>query len=259
MAMAMQVSSRSKSAAAAAPLLLVLGFCFDLAAANGKIFYINWNTTNSIFRIDNTDHVFDLNKGNPQFDYDQVNIVCPMYPPDKNDDNAEKYIIYNVSKEEYDTCRITNPNPRVIAICDKPHKLLFFTITFRPFSPQPGGLEFFPGRDYYFISTSTKDDLHRRIGGWCSTHNMKLVFRVCCQQEPPPTPAPPPPAPPPTAPRTTSTSTTPKSFLKKTPKPEKSLNDVLKSEELSFSGSRRPSLLPLVLPILIVVLYSLSR
>ncbi|KAG8042090.1 hypothetical protein G9C98_000081 [Cotesia typhae] len=88
-----------------------------------------------------------------------------------------------VSKEEYETCRITNPSPRVIAVCDKPTKTMYFTITFRPFTPQPGGLEFLPGHDYYFISTSSKDDLHRRIGGRCSTHNMKVVFKVCCAND----------------------------------------------------------------------------
>lgn len=56
-----------------------------------------------------------------------------------------------VSKEEYDTCRITNPNPKIIAVCNQPHKLMYFTITFRSFTPQPGGLEFQPGEDYYFI------------------------------------------------------------------------------------------------------------
>lgn len=105
----------------------------------------------SRFRIDNTDHIIDVNKGNVQFEYDQVNIICPVYPPGTYDEDAEKYIIYNVSKEEYETCRITNPNPRIIAICDKPYKLMYFTITFRPFTPQPGGLEFLPGKDYYFI------------------------------------------------------------------------------------------------------------
>lgn len=127
-----------------------------------------------------------------------MNIICPVYAPGTYDEDAEKYIIYNVSKEEYETCRITNPNPRIIAICDKPYKLMYFTITFRPFTPQPGGLEFLPGKDYYFIckkifprrkpnrqqfliaATSSKDDLHRRIGGRCSTNNMKIVFKVCC-------------------------------------------------------------------------------
>ncbi|EFN73891.1 Ephrin-B1 [Camponotus floridanus] len=136
------------------------------------------------FRIDNTDHIIDVNKNNAAFEYDQVNIICPVYPPDSYvDDDAEKYIIYNVSKEEYETCRITNPSPRVIAVCDKPRKMMYFTITFRPFTPQPGGLEFLPGHDYYFISTSSKDDLHRRIGGRCTSHNMKVVFKVCCGNE----------------------------------------------------------------------------
>lgn len=94
-----------------------------------------------------------MNKNNIPFEYDQVNIICPVYTPGTHEDDAEKYIIYNVSKEEYDTCRITNPNPRIIAVCDKPYKLMYFTITFRSFTPQPGGLEFRPGQDYYFICT----------------------------------------------------------------------------------------------------------
>jgi ephrin-B len=148
-----------------------------------KSFYIHWNTSNPIFRIDNTDHVISVNQGNTQFDYDQVNIICPVYTPGTHEDDAEKYIIYNVSKEEYEACRITNPNPRIIAVCDKPNKLMYYTITFRPFTPQPGGLEFPPGQDYYFISTSSKDDLHRRIGGRCASNNMKVIFKVCCRPE----------------------------------------------------------------------------
>nr|XP_036231905.1 uncharacterized protein LOC106621295 isoform X4 [Bactrocera oleae] len=148
-----------------------------------KTFYMHWNTSNSIFRIDNTDHIIDVNKGNLAFEFDQVHIICPVYEPGTFENETEKYIIYNVSKVEYETCRITNATPRVIAICDKPQKLMFFTITFRPFTPQPGGLEFLPGNDYYFISTSSKDDLYRRIGGRCSTNNMKVVFKVCCAPE----------------------------------------------------------------------------
>ncbi|GAB0092113.1 Ephrin [Sergentomyia squamirostris] len=154
-----------------------------------KTFYMHWNTTNSIFRIDNTDHIIDVNKGNLAFEYDQVHIICPVYEPGTFDNETEKYIIYNVSKAEYETCRITNANPRIIAVCDKPQKLMFFTITFRPFTPQPGGLEFLPGNDYYFISTSSKDDLHRRIGGRCSTNNMKVVFKVCCSDKKTATPS----------------------------------------------------------------------
>merc|ERR1712095_38161 len=92
-----------------------------------------------------------------------------------------KICVYSVSKTEYDSCRITQPNPRIIAVCDRPYELMYFTITFRSFTPTPGGLEFRPGHSYYFISTSSRNDLHRRVGGGCSTHNMKVTFRVASE------------------------------------------------------------------------------
>ncbi|KAJ8950944.1 hypothetical protein NQ318_008383 [Aromia moschata] len=156
-------------------VILTFGFHWFVLAtlpSNAKFYTIHWNSSNPIFRIDNTDNIIDVNRNNVKFEYDQVNLICPVYTPGTRDEDMEKYIIYNVSKDEYETCRITNPNPRIIAVCDKPYKLMYFTITFRPFTPQPGGLEFLPaiyfhriGHDYYFISTSTSDDLHRRIGG----------------------------------------------------------------------------------------------
>ena len=140
---------------------------------------IYWNTTNPIFRIDNTDHIIDINAGgNLPTEYDQANIICPRYRSGTSPANVETYIIYNVSREEYETCRILHPNPRIVAVCDKPQKLIYFTITFRSFTPTPGGLEFKPGVDYYFISTSSRNDLYRQIGGRCTSHNMKLVFKV---------------------------------------------------------------------------------
>ncbi|KAF0295801.1 Ephrin-A5 [Amphibalanus amphitrite] len=168
------------------PLMsLLLVTLFDVVFLFGvtsgvKNYVVHWNTTNPIFQISNTDHIIDVNKGNNLFEYDQVTIICPNYDEFTKEEDTEKYIIYNVSKEEYDTCRITDPNPRIIAVCDKPYKLMFFTITFRSFTPQPGGLEFRPGQDYFFISTSARGDMLRRIGGRCSTHNMKVVFKVCC-------------------------------------------------------------------------------
>lgn len=141
-----------------------------------RVHTLHWNTSNPIFRIDNTDHIVDVNQGNLPWEYDQVNIVCPVYS--RGTRPAERYIIYNVSKEEYESCRITHSDPRIVAVCDKPDNQLQFTITFRSFSPTPRGLEFRPGQDYYFISTSSRGDLHRRVGGSCSTHNMKVIFKV---------------------------------------------------------------------------------
>ncbi len=158
-------------AAAAAALC-----CLVTAAEAKKVHYIYWNRNNPLFRIDNTDHIVDVNKGNLPWEYDQVNLICPKSKPGTR--YPETHVIYSVSREEYDSCRITNPKPRIVAICNRPHRLMYFTITFRSFTPTPGGLEFHPGHDYYFISTSSRDDLHRRVGGGCSTHNMRMIFKV---------------------------------------------------------------------------------
>lgn len=155
-----------------------LTFLLLLASAQaGKTtHYIHWNRANPMFRLDNTDHIIDVNSGNLPWEYDQVNIICPVSKAEAK--YPERHVIYSVSREEYESCRITNPKPRIVAVCNKPHQLLYVTITFRSFSPTPGGLEFHPGQDYYFISTSSPEDLHRRVGGGCSTHNMKMIFKV---------------------------------------------------------------------------------
>jgi len=35
--------------------------------------------------------------------------------------DTEKYVIYNVNKEEYDTCRIMSNSPRIVAYCTEPY------------------------------------------------------------------------------------------------------------------------------------------
>lgn len=71
--------------------------------------------------------------GNLPWEYDQLNIICPSYDHGgtRGRDEGEQYIIYNVSKEEYDTCRISQRDPRVVAVCDSPYDQTQFTITFR--------------------------------------------------------------------------------------------------------------------------------
>ena len=76
--------------------------------------------------------------GNLPWEYDQLNIICPSYDRrgtrgrgEPREGEREQYIIYNVSKEEYDTCRISQAEPRVVAVCNKPDQQLQFTITFR--------------------------------------------------------------------------------------------------------------------------------
>ena len=143
------------------------------AAAGSQNHLIYWNTTNPMFRLDNQDHVVDVNVGNMAAEYDQMHLICPNNP-------AEQHVIYSVSRQEYETCRVSNPRPKIVAVCNKPD---YFTITFRSFSPTPGGLEFKPGQTYYLVSTSTARDLHRRAGGYCASHNMKMIFNVAEEAE----------------------------------------------------------------------------
>ena len=131
-----------------------------------------------MFRIDNTDNVIDINEDNLAWEYDQANIFCPTYPQGMREADMERYVIYSVTRTEYENCRIFNPDPKVVAVCNTPHKVSFVTITFRSFTPTPGGLEFKPGEDYFFISTSSRTDLYRRANGRCSTNNMKAMFKV---------------------------------------------------------------------------------
>ena len=133
--------------AASVMIMVFLSSSLNLAAAV-KTHYVFWNTTNPIFRLDNTDNVVDVNVGNLPWEYDQLNLICPQ-------NSAEQHVVYSVSEEEFDTCRVSEQRPKIVAICNKPQKFQYFTITFRNFSPTPGGLEFKPGQNYFLISTST--------------------------------------------------------------------------------------------------------
>ena len=157
-------------------LSLVMFVSSCQVAAGIKTHFVFWNTTNPIFRLDNTDNVIDVNVDNLPWEYDQLNLICPR-------NVAEQHVIYSVSQEDFDTCRVSDQRPKIIAICNQPEKFQYFTITFRNFSPTPGGLEFKPGQTYYLISTSTSRDIHRRVGGYCSSHNMKMTFRVADNTE----------------------------------------------------------------------------
>ncbi|XP_023343456.1 ephrin-B1 [Eurytemora carolleeae] len=152
-------------------ILLALTLC---GAKGSKVRNIYWNITTA--GDSPVPRTVLVNEGNLPTEYDQVNLICPVYKP--GTPVTEQHIIYSVEKDEFDSCRVTSPRPRIVAVCNQPQTFMYFTITFRSFTPTPGGLEFRPGRDYYFISTSNTKDIHRRVGGWCASHNMKMIFRV---------------------------------------------------------------------------------
>ena len=142
--------------------------------SGSKVRNVYWNTSTT----GHTDQplIVTVNEDNLPWEYDQVNLICPVVKTGDND--AEQHVIYRVEKEEYDNCKVTSPRPRIVAVCNRPETFMYFTITFRSFTPTPGGLEFIPGQEYYFISTSNNRDIHRRVGGWCKSHNMKMIVKV---------------------------------------------------------------------------------
>lgn len=87
---------------------------------------------------------------------------------------TEQYVIYNVTKEEYHSCQLRTPEgAKIVAVCNTPYTPKFYTLSFRTFSPIPGGLEFRPGQNYYFIATNYLEK--RPI---CSHPPMRLIFRI---------------------------------------------------------------------------------
>merc|ERR1719510_2728280 len=78
---------------------------------------------------------------------------------------VEEVVIYNVGREEYHSCSVMSGQPRIVAYCTQPHQKKIFTLSFRSFSPMPNTLEFQPGQDYFFISTSSPEDVMSLSGG----------------------------------------------------------------------------------------------
>lgn len=152
-------------------LLSWLLHCLILVANATIPTNLYWNSTNPLF--DQEEVVLGVNEDNHPWQYDQVNLICPSSP-----NSTEEHIVYSVTREEWEDCEVRQAKPRIIAICDQPKNFMYFTITFRSFSPSPQQMEFKPGRSYYLISTATQADLYSLSGGWCRSHNMRLVFRV---------------------------------------------------------------------------------
>ncbi|KAK2155799.1 hypothetical protein LSH36_231g04017 [Paralvinella palmiformis] len=133
--------------------------------------------TKSRFKTSNNDHVIQVNM------YDELDFVCPTFEEWEDSSQFEYYIIYQVSKKEYDDCYIY-PETKAIMIvnCSSPNQRKRFTILFEPFASIPHVPEFKKGGTYYYISTSTgqRDGIANVQQGACLYRNMKLTITVCC-------------------------------------------------------------------------------
>ena len=146
--------------------------------------YVHWNTSNSLFFNTNIIDITSSATKSDQaqaWDYEQANIICPLYDNQVPSTLTEQYVIYNVTKFEYDQCQLSSSaNAKIVALCDTPYQPKFFTLTFRSFSPTPGAFEFHPGQKYYFISTNYHENSRgqRTKPKKCSHPPMRLVFRI---------------------------------------------------------------------------------
>jgi len=153
---------------------------------NSRLPPIYWNASNPIFSSLTSDThppVIDVRLG------DSIDITCPLFTHEDGT-RLEYYTLYQVTKSEFDNCAISKLNEREtkwIFDCKHPFAINAFTINFVRYSPQPKGLQFEPGRDYYFTSTSTglAEGLQSMDGGVCRHRGMKLIFRVCCSDPDP--------------------------------------------------------------------------
>eukprot|EP00088_Acartia_fossae_P057783 TRINITY_DN6743_c0_g1_i3.p1 TRINITY_DN6743_c0_g1~~TRINITY_DN6743_c0_g1_i3.p1 ORF type:complete len:263 (+),score=26.90 TRINITY_DN6743_c0_g1_i3:43-831(+) len=157
-----------------ATTLLMLLLQTDLGLSRKPI-NIYWNSTNPLFTESpepvNLDVNSDMSSSVRQFD--QINLICPSGVR-----NKETHIIYSVTRDEFESCEVRGESPTIVAICDQPTNFLYFTITFRYFTPSPRQLEFKPGETYYFISTASPGHLAARQGGYCRHNNMRIQFRI---------------------------------------------------------------------------------
>ena len=91
--------------------------------------------------------------------FSKIRLVCPnpttvatlthYYPAEE-----EMYEnVWIVDKNSYDACSVDAKNPanKIIFRCNKPSELNYHSIVFQMYSAIENGLEFTPGKTYYFI------------------------------------------------------------------------------------------------------------
>ncbi|GMS83984.1 hypothetical protein PENTCL1PPCAC_6159, partial [Pristionchus entomophagus] len=140
------------------PLLISLLSVSSITAKRLPDIY--WNSSNP--RLESCAAVDDL-----------VDIHCPFGKTN------EQSIIYRVSKEEYDECRL-GEQPKEVGRCTDTNVETKLKIAFRSFQPNPFAMTYRPDNIYYFISTSTgsPDGMANREGGLCTTHALKMKLHV---------------------------------------------------------------------------------
>lgn len=124
---------------------VIASVCAWIGSAERHSVY--WNSTNQKFLWDDYSVEVRLN--------DYLDIVCPHYPLGEiPSQDAERYVLYMVEKEDYDSCRPQSYD-QMRWECGHPfapHAPEKFSEKFQRFTPFTLGKEFRQGESYYYIS-----------------------------------------------------------------------------------------------------------
>jgi len=142
------------------PLLLLL--LPTPAHSTPQVHSLYWNSSSAIFH---SPAPLVVNMQGDTYTFDQAHIICPS-----EGEGREAYRVYTVSRAEFDSCHLCSPAPRLLADCSSPGRV---TISFRRFSPLPGGLEFRPGSSHYLLSILDSPSTLPEC-----TRNLRLLVRV---------------------------------------------------------------------------------
>nr|XP_033779329.1 ephrin-A1 [Geotrypetes seraphini] len=150
--------------------LLCIG-CRLVASDRHTVF---WNSSNTRFLWDDFTVEVRLN--------DYLDIICPHYEEGESSARSvERYILYLVDLEEYETCK-PRSKEQVRWECNKPfalHGPEKFSEKFQRFTPFTLGKEFKEGHSYYYISKP----IHHH-GDYCLKLRVSVGSRAT--QPPPP-------------------------------------------------------------------------
>ncbi len=142
-----------------------------------KVHFVHWNSSNPLFFGGRGRIHIDSGGTRHQNNYEQAELICPIYSESVPRYLTETLVVYNVTRLEYEKCQILSENAKIVALCNTPFRPKFFTLTFRSFSPTPGAFEFHPGQNYYFITTSSRKSRS------CSAPHMRLVIHIEEEEE----------------------------------------------------------------------------
>ncbi|XP_048877481.1 ephrin-A5-like [Brienomyrus brachyistius] len=135
--------------AMAAALLLILMCVLSRELSSQEVadrYAVYWNRSNP--RFQHGDYHIDVCIN------DYLDVFCPYYEPSVLDHRAEHYVLYMVNYDGYSVCEHLAKGFKRWE-CNQPHSPLKFSEKFQLFTPFSLGFEFRPGREYYYISSTT--------------------------------------------------------------------------------------------------------